>query len=86
MKWHAPHPSDPRRPLCGTVGEDGNPTHRVAKTVPVTCARCKKALEKVPLVEIAPDSRAGKEPCGECHLQPGERCDVCGARQSVNDH
>ncbi len=18
-------------------------------------------------------------PCGECHLQPGERCDVCGA-------
>lgn len=27
-----------------------------------------------------------KEPCGECHLQPGERCDVCGARQSVNDH
>lgn len=72
MKWHAPHPSDPRRPLCGTVGEDGNPTHRVAKTLPVTCARCKKALEK--------------RPCGECHLQPGERCDVCGARQSVNDH
>jgi hypothetical protein len=20
-----------------------------------------------------------KQPCGECHLQPGERCDVCGA-------
>ena len=19
-------------------------------------------------------------PCGECHLQPGERCDICGAR------
>ncbi len=18
-------------------------------------------------------------PCGECHLQPGERCDICGA-------
>lgn len=72
MKWHAPHPADPRRPLCGTVGEDGNPTHRVAKTLTVTCERCKKAL--------------AKQPCGECHLQPGERCDVCGARQSVNDH
>ena len=23
--------------------------------------------------------RQQKTPCGECHLQPGERCDVCGA-------
>ena len=23
--------------------------------------------------------RSVKAPCGECHLQPGERCDVCGA-------
>ena len=23
--------------------------------------------------------RGVKAPCGECHLQPGERCDVCGA-------
>lgn len=22
---------------------------------------------------------AGKEPCGECHIQPGETCDICGA-------
>jgi hypothetical protein len=29
-----------------------------------------------PLVEIG--RRA--TPCGECHLQPGERCDICGAR------
>lgn len=21
----------------------------------------------------------GKEPCGECHIQPGEVCDMCGA-------
>ena len=46
MKWHAPHPANPKRPACGTVGEDGNPTHRVAKTMTVTCARCKKALAK----------------------------------------
>lgn len=46
MKWHAPLPADPSRPLCGTVGEDGNPTHRVAKTLTVTCAKCKKALAK----------------------------------------
>lgn len=23
------------------------------------------------------------KPCGECHLQPGERCDVCGALQGT---
>ena len=23
--------------------------------------------------------RGAKAPCGECHLHPGERCDVCGA-------
>ena len=23
-----------------------------------------------------------KTPCGECHLRPGERCDICGARES----
>jgi hypothetical protein len=22
-----------------------------------------------------------KRPCGECHLQPGEICDICGARE-----
>ena len=21
-----------------------------------------------------------KQPCGECHLQPGETCDICGAK------
>lgn len=46
MKWHAPLPADRRRPLCGTVGEDGAPTHRVAKTLMVTCAKCKKAMAK----------------------------------------
>jgi hypothetical protein len=46
MKWHAPHPANPKLPACGTVGEDGRPTHRVAKTLTVTCARCKKVLAK----------------------------------------
>ena len=23
---------------------------------------------------------ARRKQCGECHLQPGERCDICGAR------
>ena len=22
-----------------------------------------------------------KEPCGECHIQPGEICDLCGAKE-----
>jgi len=25
-------------------------------------------------------SRKVRLPCGECHLQPGEVCDICGAR------
>jgi len=28
-----------------------------------------------------PKRKDGGEPCGECHLQPGERCDICGARR-----
>ena len=32
---------------------------------------------KEPLGEI----RRQTTPCGECHLQPGERCDICGALQ-----
>jgi hypothetical protein len=24
-------------------------------------------------------SRDSKKPCGECHLQLGETCDICGA-------
>ena len=27
--------------------------------------------------------RQQKTPCGECHLRPGERCDVCGALQGT---
>jgi hypothetical protein len=23
------------------------------------------------------------QPCGECHLKPGERCDICGKRAST---
>ncbi|MUO84849.1 hypothetical protein [Agrobacterium vitis] len=22
----------------------------------------------------------GEEPCGECHIKPGETCDICGAK------
>jgi len=31
-----------------------------------------------PLVTVEP-------PCGECHLQPGETCDICGAQQRLVD-
>jgi hypothetical protein len=24
-----------------------------------------------------------RRPCGECHLQPGEICDICGAREQA---
>jgi hypothetical protein len=41
-RWHAPHPTDQKRPLCGTVGEDGRPTHRVSVRLATTCKRCLK--------------------------------------------
>jgi hypothetical protein len=44
MKWHAPLPADPRRPLCGQQATAGGPTHRVAKTLDVTCTKCLKKL------------------------------------------
>lgn len=43
--WHAQHPNRSERyPLCGTVNMRGRPTHRVVKTLDVTCAKCLKAL------------------------------------------
>jgi hypothetical protein len=36
--------------------------------------------KREPLVRIDPQARAGKEPCGECHLRAGETCDICGAK------
>jgi hypothetical protein len=36
-------------------------------------------IDAGPLIEIVPMSRKGEQPCGECHLRPGETCDVCGA-------
>lgn len=32
-------------------------------------------------LDAAIDAAMQKKPCGECHLQPGERCDICGAMQ-----
>lgn len=35
--------------------------------------------EQRKLIEVPKDCEGG--PCGECHLQPGEVCDICGHRQ-----
>lgn len=32
-----------------------------------------------------PSRKDGGEPCGECHLQPGETCDICGAKADHAD-
>ena len=31
-----------------------------------------------------PGRRDGKDPCGECHLKPGETCDICGAAMTAS--
>lgn len=37
-----------------------------------------------PLIPQAKGARIGKAPCGECHLQPGEICDICGAQEDID--
>lgn len=82
---------------CGELWSftDGGPAENRVKF----CHRCGKPVTVVPypqpedddadgvkgepLVHIPKDSRAGKPPCGECHLQPGETCDICGATNGV---
>jgi hypothetical protein len=39
------------------------------------------AVQIAEAIEAA--ERRGREPCGECHLQPGERCDICGRTSHV---
>ncbi len=38
------------------------------------------------VIYILDDLEGLLRPCGECHLQPGERCNICGKRApaSVN--
>ncbi len=33
-----------------------------------------------------PQPNVGGAPCGECHIQPGETCDICGAIVGTGDH
>ena len=40
-----------------------------------------KELSEGPLIDI-PKNCEGP-PCGECHLQPGELCDICGRRAAL---
>lgn len=45
-------------------------------------ARVSEFLAAIP-IKIPPLLQISRRstPCGECHLQPGERCDICGAEQ-----
>lgn len=46
-------------------------------------AQAQPAPLRDPLIVIR--KRPGKTPCGECHLQAGEVCDICGAAQPAKD-
>jgi hypothetical protein len=38
------------------------------------------------IIDIPIEARLGRPQCGECHLQPGERCDICGAKEPECAH
>lgn len=43
-----------------------------------SCAEpCSADIYERALFEIR--DKTGEEPCGECHIQAGETCDICGA-------
>lgn len=46
---------------------------------------CQAAVDKAKGKDVGqvrfPTPSRQSQPCGECHLQPGERCDICGAKQ-----
>ena len=52
------------------------------------CAVCGATTSAIPhktappAEEFPQPRRVGEDPCGECHIQPGETCDICGASNS----
>lgn len=39
-----------------------------------------RELCRLALIGLETDrNHAGKEPCGKCHIRPGETCGICGA-------
>lgn len=48
----------------------GNASPELAEEI---CAAIDPVIDKV---------RGAKQPCGECHLQSGEVCDICGAAKN----
>lgn len=77
--------------IGGTHAEVGRCWKAAAALYPYTssAARASGVLASAPrdddhvlfggAIRIPKDSRKGKEPCGECYIQPGETCDRCGA-------
>ena len=56
--------------VCETCGGD------IEACAMIPMRHCEKAnREPFP----APQRNDGGQPCGECHIQPGETCDICGA-------
>lgn len=42
-------------------------------------AKMRELFNSCPTRKEVFEIRRKATPCGECHLQPGERCDICGA-------
>jgi hypothetical protein len=47
------------------------------------CGRLHRKLADNPPSSIVEGWQEPKVPCGECHLRPGELCDICGARATA---
>lgn len=64
---------------CGACGMDGK-AGKAIRALKTTAATDKPGREGEGLEPFPqPRWKPGEEPCGECHIQPGETCDICGA-------
>ena len=56
-------------------------TQQMAREAATVIRLLQAALQPSGQTLPKPGRNDGGEPCGECHLQPGETCDICGAAQ-----
>lgn len=80
--------------MSDVLGRWQRPPSRALGSLPIRCTRCCSRTVKA-FGDICPECEAryaareaytgpiADGPCGECHLQPGECCDICGKRNEA---
>lgn len=60
-------------------------THTGGHAFDIAEIECFHSLDAALMKMVRLANPGNLSPCGECHLQPGEKCDVCGAAAGADD-